>query len=308
MQAFIQQVKSSLEQNSNLNEKAKENIFLIVQKIDSEMQTVYASQFSQKDSMPTNLLIERLKTLSLKMGSEFLNQEAYEYNIGDNTIYFRSKEIEERSQCNILCQALLELIYIKDPRKVERGIDGRKFVAIKKGTLEILANFIVQNDGEKGIAEDEQIIVNMMNIITDGKILECFLQADSKRLEEIIMNQEYRLMSINSYANYNAIYKNGSQLGNIQQMLIDAFFSLPKEEIKSEKIADLELYISPKTMCFSSHYNEPVKQYFQNMKNQFYTGKPYQNEIDDGLSDTMISQVAGYEAFITPEDIQRKIS
>lgn len=309
MQEFLQQIKNSLDQNQHLNEEAKENIFLMTQVIYGKMQSVYHAIFSSEVSFPTNLIIERLKTLTLKQGSEFLNQEPYEYNIKENTIYFRSKEMDVESQANVLCQSILELAYIKAPNKVERGIDAQKFVAIKKGTLEIFANYIVQNSGEKAIAEEEQSIVNMMNIITDGKILECFLQADGKKLEEIIKNSEFHLIGANSYANYNAVYKNAGQLGNVQQLLIDSFFKLPKEKV-NEKLTDFESHIDSKVICRPIRYDKSVSviAYFQNIKNRFVSGKLYQNEVYQGPSHLQIPQIpTGYEEFTKVEE-QRKIS
>lgn len=309
MQEFLQQVENSLKQNQNLNEEAKESIFLMAEVIYDKMQN-YCSKFSSEVSFPTNLLIERLKTLTLKLGSEFLNQEPYEYNMNENTIYFRTKEIENESEKNIFCQSLLELAYIKNPNKVERGIDP-KFIAIKKGTLEIFANNIVQNDGEKAIAEDEQTIVNMMDIITDGKILECFLQADGKKLEDVIKNPEYHLIVVNSYANYHAVYKNKNekyknvnQFGNVEQFLIDAFFKLPTDKIK-EKMTEFEAHINSNAVCRPINYskNVSVGEYFRDTKNKFLSGKLHQNQLYEGPSNLRIPQIpTGYEEFIQIEE------
>ncbi len=263
MQTFMKQVQNSLAQNEKLNEEAKQNLLLLVKEMYRQM------------TLPRELLVERLKTVSLEEGAKFINREAYHYNIEENSICFQMDQIGD--QKNGLCQALLEMAIIKESGK---GLDDQSLYAIKKGALEIYANYLVGNDSEFGISEDEQIITNLMNILTENQILVATLKDDGELLKKVLF--ENNLTIINDYANYNAVHRqNGglSQLNEIEKSLIYHFFDLPKEEMekkqKIEKIGRYKWYFwanivsSPNVMKNPKNYlgltkiNEYFKQRFR---------------------------------------------
>lgn len=275
MQEFLQQVKNSLAQNQNLEETDKEQIFSMLQVIYDSMQIFYdKTQEQHIVSMPTELLIERLKTISFQKGSELLTKEVYEYRMNENSVYIREKEIMSYAQDNILCQVLLEMAYVREPHKVTKGIDGQEFYAIKKGILEIFANNIVPNNSEKIFAEDEQIVVNLMDIINNGRVLESFLQADNKKLKDCLFNVP--LTNANNLANYNSYYKNDhtTQLGNIEMHLIDAFFRQSKQ-IVNDTIEIFEANLFGQINILSKNYENviSVTDYFEAQKAKYYSGE-----------------------------------
>ncbi len=290
----LQQIKDSLNINPNLNKNAKNTIFLLLQNMKNKMVQTYQL------TLPTNLLIERLQTVSLFKSGEFINKDLYQYNIQENIIYLKMKEIKKEgiSETYLLAQALLEMAYIKNPKKAERGIDGQEFVAIKKGTIEILANNLVGNDGERGISEDEQIFVNMANIITNGEISQAFLEQNDQKLRSVLLNKKYRLLGANGLANYNAVYstKGDSQLGNVEMQLIDSFFRLPDEEVK-EKLLQFEAHVisNPNVMSRPNKYNSLVSitSYFQSKKYMFQS----QSINYSGFPNTSISSNIQYELY-----------
>lgn len=239
MTQLLTQLKSSLEQNPNLNEEAKESLFILVQRMH------------QKMNLPTDLLIERLKNVSLEQSSKLLDQDAYHYNVAENNVRFRLDKMDD--QTNTLCQAVLEMAIV---RQAGKGIDHEDVVAIKRGSLEIFANYLVQNNGEYGISEDEQIIVNLMDILTEGKILEGFVKDDSRIIKSAL--QMSNLLVVNCEANYNSqARKQGRQshLGEIEKTLINRFFEQSPEKIQG-KITDFEsnLVMSPHVMGNPNQY------------------------------------------------------
>lgn len=250
---LLTQLKSSLNENPNLNLEAKENLFLL------------SERMYQRMNLPTHLLVDRLKTVSLEQSPKFLDQAAYHYNMVENVVRFRVDKSDDHA--HTLCQALLEMAIIAQPKK---GMDAEEVVAIKKGTLEIFANNLVQNNGEYGISEDEQVIVNLMDTLTEGKILEEFVKDDSQGIMEAL--RENNLLTANFRSNYNEQSRRHgqrSQLGEIEISLINRFFEQSPDKIQRQ-MPDFEanLITSPQVMANPSQYMSltDVKAYYQSKK------------------------------------------
>lgn len=224
MQVFLQQVKNSLDQNPNLkkSEEFKNDLFRLIQKM-CESSKIYHMNLKR-----AGLLIERLKTFSIEGGSKFIDTAPYRYSLETNKVVLNPDQIGDFE--NTICQALLEMVLVKEPRK---GIDSPENIAIKRGTLEIFANNLVGNSGEKQIFEDEQIVVNLMNCITKGKLLNSILTGNNELLEQTI--REYQLEIIRDHANYNLVYRQQynlplSELPQMEKNLIRNFFRRASEK------------------------------------------------------------------------------
>ncbi len=258
----------NLNQNQILTEEVKEQIFMVIQEMHQKMQALGVS-------LPEDLLLERIKNVSIEIGNKFLNKEAYQYNAEANKLTFSVDNIEKENQANVVCQALFALAYIQDSKKPEKGIDGKEFFAITKGAFEIFANNIVPNNGEKGSYEDEQIIINLVNDVTDGKLLDGILQADSEKIRETI--EKYNLSTSNHYANYNLIARKSgclnSQLGEIQKQLIDHFFEKSPVEIKKQlHTIESHLATTPEMMSNPSQYRDlpQINHFFRKKKEECF--------------------------------------
>lgn len=261
---FNQSLKSSLKQNSNINVEGKTYIFNLVQFIYQKMEKQYHI------TLPKEQIIERLKTFSIAESSKLASPEPLEYNIVQNKIVIQADAIEDHNHA--FCQALLEMALVKE---VGKGIDNRNFLAIKKGILEICANNLVGNNGEKGIYEEEQEIVNLMDVIAEGQILDSFIKGDGKKLEETI--QKYRFTGIRDWANYNLSYRfNSTTVQNkndikkvssfieIRKSLIVHFFNQSSDKIDLQmKSFEANLGI-PNGM----HSKDEIINYYYYKKNQ----------------------------------------
>ncbi len=276
MQALIQQVKMSLDQNQNLNESAKESIFLIIQEMYHKMSLMGVS-------IPEVLLIEKLKNVSIEEGQKFINREIYEYKEEENKLVFSVDKIEEESQANVLCQALFAMSYIQDSKKPSIGIDGKQFAALLKGAFATFANHIIPYDGKQGYYEDEQIIVNLMNDLTNGTILEALLQDDNQKLEKSI--QEHNLLIVNSYANYNLIAHPAgckSQLGRIEKQIITQFFQQTPVVIRDQiETFKFHLVETPYIMSNPNQYDDlySVKEFMNLKEQEYYRRYPDMNNV-----------------------------
>lgn len=288
MQVFLQQIKNSLNQNPNLKEPEdfKEDLFRLIQTM-CERAKIYHINLKR-----SGLLVERLKTLTIEGGSKLVNPAPYCYDVKSNKVVINPDQIEDVE--NIFCQTILEMVLVKEP---EKGIDEKNNTAIKRGTLEILANNLVGNNGEKQIFEDEQIVVNLMNCITKGQLLDSILTGNNEMLEKVI--QEYRLEVTRDYANYNLVYRQQhkipmSELPHIEQNLIRIFFRRATEKnCYSEE--DIKTFTSllvcdARVMGSPEKYRElsRVAVCYQFEKEQYERGLQ-QNRMQSMLSDSMLT-------------------
>lgn len=255
-QSFLVQLKQSLDQNQKLNDYTKESLYLLVQ------------EMYQKMNLPKKLLLERLKTVSFVQGSKMMDYDAYQYYMEQNEVRFQPDLVGDER--NVICQALLEMAIIKE---ADKGMNDREFVAIKKGMLEIFANNLVQNESECAIAEDEQVIANLINVISDGKVLEAFVNDNGALLNKVLEIGNFGLKIANDYANYNCIFrKRGfqSQLASIEMILMKCFFNREDRIKVQEQIPEFEAYLvsNPKVMSHPEQYRglKMVAENYQHLK------------------------------------------
>ena len=263
-QMFLNQLKASLEKNKKLSEPTKESIFLLAQEMYLKFQTGYSAYFNM--NFPKERLLQRLETMSISLGSKLADHEAYQYDMIENKVRMRPDLVGDGR--NVLCQSLLEMAFIESTNK---GMNEESLIAIKRGMLEILANHLVENDSEFGIAEDEQIIVNLMDIITDGKLLTGFVYDSSEIVEGAL--QESNLVVISDYANYNYMARKhsaSSQLADIEIRLITHFFNRSDSKKIQIQMDDFEacLVSHPQVMANPEQYRnlQKVGSRFQTLK------------------------------------------
>ena len=255
-QSFLVQLKQSLDQNQKLNDYTKESLYLLVQ------------EMYQKMNLPKKLLLERLKTVSFVQGSKMMDHDAYQYYMEQNEVRFQPDLVGDER--NVICQALLEMAIIKE---ADKGMNDREFIAIKKGMLEIFANNLVQNESEYAIAEDEQVIANLINVISDGKVLEAFVNDNGALLNKVLEIGNFGLKIANDYANYNCIFrKRGfqSQLASIEMILTRCFFDREDSIKVQQQIPEFEAYLvsNPKVMSHPEQYRglQIVAENYQRLK------------------------------------------
>lgn len=169
--ANLYDVKSSLHNNSNLDAEVRDNIFELVMIFNNKFPEVSLDRFN-----------EHAKTLKIKKTNKFLNSDISMYDYRHNILYFnKSRMTDEYDFRHIL---MYELINIISSNKYQTGFnnDG-KFEALNTGYTEILANFLVGNNGQKLIYPNEAIMANMIGIVAgENKLFEAYFNNDAKIL------------------------------------------------------------------------------------------------------------------------------
>lgn len=169
--ANLDSIKVILDNNGNINREVKDNLF--------ELIVIFNNKFPE---VSLDNLEKHLKTLKIKKTNKFLNQDISMYDYKNNILYFNKDRMnEEYDYKHVL---MFELINIISSNSYQTGFntDG-KFEALNTGYTEILANYLVGNDGEKLIYPNEAIYANMIGIIAgEDKLFESYFNNDAKIL------------------------------------------------------------------------------------------------------------------------------
>jgi hypothetical protein len=127
-------------------------------------------------------LNKRLKTLKIEKTSKFEKSHISNYNSHKNILYFNSDElIKEYDAKHIMMFELLNIITATDS---QTGFNtDNRFLALNVGFTELLANFLVGNEGDKLVYPDEAIMTNLItSVVGFENMLYAYFNNDSKYL------------------------------------------------------------------------------------------------------------------------------
>lgn len=187
-------IKNTLDTNTYLSQEMKDNIF--------ELVVIFNKNFNQ---IALNNLNERLKTLKIEKISSFLSKRVSRYDIHKNTIYFNDKELKKDYDVRHIL--MLELINIISSNNEFSGFNYEdKFEALNIGYTEMLANYLVGNDGEEMIYPHEAVMANLLSIVIGEDVLEkAYFQNDYKLLLDNVKKVGIELAGKNGFMNWNSL-------------------------------------------------------------------------------------------------------
>lgn len=187
-------IKKTLDTNTYLSQEMKDNIF--------ELVVLFNKNFNH---IALDNLNERLKTLKIERISSFLSKRVSKYDIYKNTIYFNDKELKRDYDVRHIL--MLELINIISSNKDFSGFNYEgKFEALNIGYTEMLANYLVGNEGEEMIYPHEAVMVNLLSIIIGEDVLEkAYFQNDYRLLLDTVKKVGIELAGKNGFMNWNSL-------------------------------------------------------------------------------------------------------
>lgn len=154
----VENIKSSLEQNPNLSNDIKENLY--------ELVTIFHHKFEDVDL--TNAC-ERLQTLKIENLNKYLTEEIATYQPMTNTLALNVERLKEADAKHILMYHLLGIITAKDNYVGFNYND--QFKALNIGYTEMLANVLVGNESDTFMHGDEIVITNLLTCIIGEDVL-----------------------------------------------------------------------------------------------------------------------------------------
>lgn len=173
---IMDNIKASLEKNSNISKEVGDGIF--------ELVIIFHNNFPN-----TNLenLNKRLKTLKIEKTSKFEKSHISNYSFKKNILYFNSDEISKQYDAkHVMMFEILNIITATD-KQTGFNTDNR-FLALNVGFTEIIANYLVGNNGELLLYPDEAVVTNLiMTIVGFENMLYAYFNNDSKYLLNKLM-------------------------------------------------------------------------------------------------------------------------
>ena len=164
-------IKNALDTNEYLTEEMKDDLF--------ELTVVFNKQFPE---VALDKLSEKLKNLKIEKINSFLTKKVSKYDLNRNTIYFNAKELSKLYDVRHLL--MLEILNIISTSNEYSGFNYEgKFEALNIGYTEILANYLVGNNGEELVYPHEAVMANLLSIVIGNDVMQkAYFENDYKLL------------------------------------------------------------------------------------------------------------------------------
>lgn len=147
----LELIKLSLQNNPNIDNSVKEKLYTLV--------TIFHNKLPQ---INLTKLSEKLKTVSFGKIGKFERRGNYCYDVFKNQILLSSNIEGDYDIDHILMKAILEMA--TSTNKFTGFNSDERLSALNLAYNEILANYIIGNEGESDL-EEEMLIVNLLSHI-----------------------------------------------------------------------------------------------------------------------------------------------
>lgn len=150
---MIDVIRETLYSNNNISDDVKENML--------ELIIIFNERFPEVSLENLN---KRLATLKIEKMNKYLRPTISYYDFRKNILYFNVNEINKGYDMKHIL--MFELLNIITATKHHTGFNANnKFEALNVGFTELLANYLVGNNGQRFIYPDEAISANLISIM-----------------------------------------------------------------------------------------------------------------------------------------------
>ena len=174
----LEDIKGALDSNESLTDEVRDNIYGLV--------NVFHERYPE---ISLENLNKNLKTLKINKSNKFINKRVSKYNPNTNVLEFNENEVNKGYDMrHVMMYNLLEIITNKDGQV---GFNkNNKFDALHAGYTEILANFLIGNEGDTEYLQNEVITTNMISLLIGNDVLfESYFNNDAEALIKGLMNE-----------------------------------------------------------------------------------------------------------------------
>ena len=149
--SFLEEIRISLKSNPNLTDEIRNKLFELVIVFNKKMPDINLSRLNEK-----------LKTVKLGKLGKFERKGTYYYDLFKNEILF-SKDLESNYDIDhLLTKAILQMSTSTETFTGFNSDDRLR--ALNLAYTEILANYIVGNEGDSDL-EEEMLVTNLLSHI-----------------------------------------------------------------------------------------------------------------------------------------------
>lgn len=148
---YLEQVRLSLQVNPNLNDEIRNKILELVKVLNKKLPGINLSR-----------LIEKLKTVKLGKIGKFERIGNYRYDVFKNEILFSNNIQGDYDIDHLFMKAILEMT--TNNNSFTGFNSDERLNALNLAYTEILANYIIGNEGESDL-EEEMLVTNLLSHI-----------------------------------------------------------------------------------------------------------------------------------------------
>ena len=149
--SFLEEIRISLKSNPNLTDEIRNKLFELIIVFNKKMPDINLSKLNEK-----------LKTVKLGKLSKVERKGTYYYDVFKNEILF-SKDLESNYDIDhLLTKAILQMSTSTETFTGFNSDDRLR--ALNLAYTEILANYIVGNEGDSDL-EEEMLVTNLLSHI-----------------------------------------------------------------------------------------------------------------------------------------------
>jgi len=149
---ILDQIKDSLEVNNNLNDDFKTKLF--------ELSIIFHNKFPD---LSLDRLVDKLKTVKIGRISKYEKRGVYVYDVSKNEILFSPNKLSDNYDLDhLFMKAILEMT--TSTNKYTGFKSDNRLRALNAAYTEILANYIIGNEGVSDL-EEEMLITNLISYL-----------------------------------------------------------------------------------------------------------------------------------------------
>ena len=154
---YIENIRFSLMNNPNLTEDVKNKLYSLIQILIKKIPEINLLKLNEKVS-----------TLKILKMSKFERRGTYFYDVRKNEIFFSNRLEGNYDIDHLLIKGLLEMS--TSTNKYTGFNSDERLMALNCAYTEMLANFVIGNEGESDL-EEEMLITNLLSYIIGKDVL-----------------------------------------------------------------------------------------------------------------------------------------
>ncbi len=156
---IMEAIRKALDMNGYLSKGIKDNIYELVQIMHTKLPEVDL----------TNLK-DRLGYIQFKKINKFISDEVSMYSNVDNILYFNSEKLTEDLDTRHVL--MYELLNVASSTNYKKGFsqDG-KYEALNVGFTEILTNYLIGNESDKPMHQEQTIETNFYSTMVGPDVM-----------------------------------------------------------------------------------------------------------------------------------------
>ena len=179
--SFLEEIRISLKSNPNLTDEIRNKLFELIIVFNKKIPDINLSRLN-----------DRLKTVKLGKISKFERKGTYYYDVFKNEILF-SKDLESNYDIDhLLTKSILQMSTSTETFTGFNSDDRLR--ALNLAYTEILANYIVGNEGDSDL-EEEMLVTNLLShIVGKDTMFNSYFTNDGEPIIKAMQDAEVGLI------------------------------------------------------------------------------------------------------------------